>query len=184
MYDFNVYLFFRSAFIVAQWLFAVMVDVIWAYVFVSTTIKLYKNKYRAAVIGVFCMALNACWLRPMTTATMRMLVLYAMYMTIYAYNARNAFEKHFCDLKNFSMIKSTAFRARKKETNTTSSDIEPEASLGTCVICLDVRSSVSFVPCGHACVCDSCAEDLYEQENELACPICKRKTLLMQPLYL
>ncbi|XP_047540757.1 E3 ubiquitin-protein ligase LRSAM1-like isoform X1 [Vanessa atalanta] len=39
---------------------------------------------------------------------------------------------------------------------------------GECVICMDAKSGVVFVPCGHMCCCQSCAQ------NELeGCPMCR-----------
>ncbi|XP_045455438.1 E3 ubiquitin-protein ligase LRSAM1-like isoform X2 [Melitaea cinxia] len=41
---------------------------------------------------------------------------------------------------------------------------------GECVICMDEKSEVVFVPCGHMCCCHSCAQ------NELeGCPMCRTK---------
>jgi len=42
-----------------------------------------------------------------------------------------------------------------------------------CVVCLEEDSSYAFIPCGHRCVCESCAKNLYETTKE--CPLCRSK---------
>eukprot|EP00401_Gymnodinium_catenatum_P025376 CAMPEP_0117546852 /NCGR_PEP_ID=MMETSP0784-20121206/46820_1 /TAXON_ID=39447 /ORGANISM="" /LENGTH=789 /DNA_ID=CAMNT_0005343735 /DNA_START=18 /DNA_END=2387 /DNA_ORIENTATION=- len=43
-----------------------------------------------------------------------------------------------------------------------------------CVICLSAPKSHAFVPCGHRCVCTSCAADVLGQGSGSAtCPICR-----------
>lgn len=41
---------------------------------------------------------------------------------------------------------------------------------GECVICMDEKSEVVFVPCGHMCCCHSCAQNELED-----CPMCRTK---------
>lgn len=36
-----------------------------------------------------------------------------------------------------------------------------------CVVCVDAKRNVAFVPCGHQCCCQGCGDQLTE------CPICK-----------
>ena len=36
-----------------------------------------------------------------------------------------------------------------------------------CCICMDKRRSIVFLPCGHVCVCNTCAKDLIQ------CPLCR-----------
>ena len=44
---------------------------------------------------------------------------------------------------------------------------------GDCVICIEVASSVAFVPCGHRCVCSSCNIDLKQTYAVYSCPVCR-----------
>jgi len=41
-----------------------------------------------------------------------------------------------------------------------------------CAICFSEKKCCAFVPCGHLCVCSSCA-DLIVQETSPTCPICR-----------
>ena len=43
-----------------------------------------------------------------------------------------------------------------------------------CVICLDKKINITFIPCGHRKVCNTCADILGEGE-EPKCPICREK---------
>lgn len=47
-------------------------------------------------------------------------------------------------------------------------DKESSIVEGECVICMDAKSEVVFVPCGHMCCCQSCSQS--ELEN---CPMCR-----------
>eukprot|EP00730_Choanoeca_flexa_P015998 TRINITY_DN7475_c0_g1_i1.p1 TRINITY_DN7475_c0_g1~~TRINITY_DN7475_c0_g1_i1.p1 ORF type:complete len:371 (+),score=37.91 TRINITY_DN7475_c0_g1_i1:119-1231(+) len=57
----------------------------------------------------------------------------------------------------------------------------------TCVICLDTRPSVLIEPCGHLCLCDTCAITMARQQNELAdnyrCPVCRALITSLRPVY-
>jgi len=46
---------------------------------------------------------------------------------------------------------------------------------GECSVCLDAANSHVLVPCGHKCVCETCAEMI--KENEMDCPICRVKVM-------
>lgn len=52
----------------------------------------------------------------------------------------------------------------------------------TCVVCMDKEVDHVMVPCGHLCVCGSCAGAL-KHEKMNACPVCRRKTKLVQRVY-
>jgi len=41
-----------------------------------------------------------------------------------------------------------------------------------CVVCMEQEKSYVLVPCGHAVVCKSCAEDIVAMSRE--CPVCRR----------
>ena len=49
-----------------------------------------------------------------------------------------------------------------------------------CVICFDAPKDLAFIPCGHKCVCPSCA-DHYDEEN--GCPICRRPVVDVLRIY-
>lgn len=44
---------------------------------------------------------------------------------------------------------------------------------GECCVCLDKQSTHAFVPCGHLCVCGSCAELLMRVDAK--CPYCRAR---------
>eukprot|EP00929_Paragymnodinium_shiwhaense_P096967 TRINITY_DN58742_c0_g1_i1.p1 TRINITY_DN58742_c0_g1~~TRINITY_DN58742_c0_g1_i1.p1 ORF type:complete len:957 (-),score=226.41 TRINITY_DN58742_c0_g1_i1:67-2850(-) len=43
-----------------------------------------------------------------------------------------------------------------------------------CVVCLDQEKTHAFVPCGHLCVCRSCADTLVAQRPHSLCPVCRQ----------
>lgn len=45
-------------------------------------------------------------------------------------------------------------------------------SVGTCVVCFDNAKSHAFVPCGHLCVCQNCAEAVKQMPVQ-TCPLCR-----------
>ena len=61
-----------------------------------------------------------------------------------------------------------------KSGNTEAGDVSP------CVICMDAPKDVAFYPCGHKCVCTSCA-DQYDEEN--GCPICRQPVIDVLRIY-
>ena len=49
-----------------------------------------------------------------------------------------------------------------------------ESDADTCVICLDAESTHLLYPCGHQCVCESCATTLVDQDAAAPlCPVCR-----------
>lgn len=49
-----------------------------------------------------------------------------------------------------------------------------ERAEGTCVICLDSTVNQIIVPCGHMCMCESCADTFStDTYNDKKCPLCK-----------
>jgi len=42
----------------------------------------------------------------------------------------------------------------------------------SCVVCLEQPRTYAFVPCGHRCVCDRCASDIYNKHLQ-ECPLCR-----------
>jgi len=53
---------------------------------------------------------------------------------------------------------------------------------GQCIVCNDEPRSIAFVPCGHLCVCQSCASKCITQSG--SCPICNQKTATTMRIYL
>ena len=53
-----------------------------------------------------------------------------------------------------------------------------------CVICLDNDPMIMWVPCQHKCVCDVCAKELMERNDQnKKCPICREPiTDLFRPI--
>jgi hypothetical protein len=41
-----------------------------------------------------------------------------------------------------------------------------------CIVCLDERKSVLFLPCKHICVCEACARKL-TRARPASCPLCR-----------
>lgn len=51
----------------------------------------------------------------------------------------------------------------------------------SCVMCLDTTPTTAFVPCGHLCACDNCANTWFKKKK--TCPLCRRKTKLLCRIY-
>ena len=47
---------------------------------------------------------------------------------------------------------------------------EYESGGNECVVCLDAPNAVVLVPCGHKCLCETCAERILVGEP---CPVCR-----------
>jgi hypothetical protein len=54
---------------------------------------------------------------------------------------------------------------------TTSTSSQAAREVLECAICFDGTSDFLFVPCGHRCVCESCADTLLRGSR--SCPICR-----------
>ncbi|XP_059049288.1 E3 ubiquitin-protein ligase LRSAM1-like [Achroia grisella] len=52
----------------------------------------------------------------------------------------------------------------------TSSETEDSVLESECVICMDAKCEVIFIPCGHMCCCQSCIEGEKKVES---CPLCR-----------
>jgi len=48
----------------------------------------------------------------------------------------------------------------------------PDAEETMCVVCFDAHKDHIIVPCGHMCVCASCAEKLTKTRTP-TCPVCR-----------
>jgi hypothetical protein len=51
-----------------------------------------------------------------------------------------------------------------------------------CVVCLDIQCSHAFVPCGHLCVCLSCADMVMENDSK-ECPMCRATSQSVMRVY-
>ncbi len=47
-------------------------------------------------------------------------------------------------------------------------EIKEERDKSTCIVCVDKKRAITFVPCGHFIVCADCAE------RTLECPLCRK----------
>jgi len=74
---------------------------------------------------------------------------------------------------------STTWEDRLKEPEKKKTKVSTE-----CVICLDNDPMVMWVPCQHKCVCDVCARELMERDDQnKKCPICREPiTDLFRPI--
>jgi len=50
-----------------------------------------------------------------------------------------------------------------------------------CVVCLSNASAVILLPCGHLCMCKTCANELLLLK--VACPVCRARIVTVQPVY-
>jgi hypothetical protein len=48
-----------------------------------------------------------------------------------------------------------------------------------CCICMDRKSNIVFIPCGHMCVCDKDLENMKDKK----CPVCRSKIKMSQKVY-
>ena len=51
-----------------------------------------------------------------------------------------------------------------------------------CVICLGAEREVIILPCGHVCVCATCADTLLARGD--TCPVCRGPIRTVMPAYL
>ena len=58
---------------------------------------------------------------------------------------------------------------------------------GCCIICLDLPATHAFIPCGHMCLCEGCAEKHAQEalkENAVQlCPCCRKEPLVVSHIY-
>ena len=50
-----------------------------------------------------------------------------------------------------------------------------------CVVCMDAENTHSFVPCGHKCVCEACANTVMATRGE--CPKCRAEVDNVMRIY-
>ena len=51
-----------------------------------------------------------------------------------------------------------------------------------CVVCLGAEREVILLPCGHVCVCATCADTLLQRGD--LCPVCRGPIRTVMPAYL
>ena len=52
-----------------------------------------------------------------------------------------------------------------------------------CVVCLDQDATWAFVPCGHQCVCQTCAKAITDQCGGGKCPCCRADAIMTMQIY-
>ena len=50
-----------------------------------------------------------------------------------------------------------------------------------CCVCMEAAKSHSFIPCGHRCVCETCADNIMTTTKE--CPVCRGISMLACKIY-
>lgn len=54
-----------------------------------------------------------------------------------------------------------------------------------CTVCINAESNQVFIPCGHICCCEDCANHIMrESGNVKKCPICKGEISSMYKVYM
>jgi hypothetical protein len=59
----------------------------------------------------------------------------------------------------------------------------PDAEETMCVVCFDAPKDHIIIPCGHQCVCGTCAEAL-KREAHPACPLCREPISVTAKVFL
>jgi len=52
-----------------------------------------------------------------------------------------------------------------------------------CVVCMDCDATHAFVPCGHQCVCQTCADRTMGREGDGKCPCCRVLAFMTIPIF-
>lgn len=87
-------------------------------------------------------------------------------------------EHHTPPTSETSIIASIEEATKQTTTETVVSSEWPE-----CCICMDKKSNVVLIPCGHMCVCDVDAEKLKSKYGG-QCPVCRQTATLFQRVYM
>ena len=58
---------------------------------------------------------------------------------------------------------------------------KPKNDDNTCCVCLDGNKTHAFVPCGHKCVCATCAAKIMEQDA--TCPMCRAECSMFMRVF-
>jgi len=50
-----------------------------------------------------------------------------------------------------------------------------------CIVCCETKRSCVLIPCGHSCMCGSCAERVVSEKG--MCPVCRGAVVMVQPVF-
>ncbi|XP_036145385.1 E3 ubiquitin-protein ligase cblA-like [Monomorium pharaonis] len=54
----------------------------------------------------------------------------------------------------------------------------------TCIACINTKSNQVFIPCGHICCCEDCANYIMQESDDVKkCPICKKQISAIYKVY-
>lgn len=87
--------------------------------------------------------------------------------------ASKAGSSHYYSIKRTNILVMTEEEVRQLLTPQTVVQPIKVFDAGECVICLSVATSITFIPCGHRCVCATCNGMLKQSGNK--CPVCREK---------
>jgi hypothetical protein len=83
---------------------------------------------------------------------------------------------HYYSIKRTNIVIMTDEEKQQLLTPPASTFLRPTVKIfdaEECVICLSVSTSITFMPCGHRCVCATCNVTL--KQNGYKCPVCREK---------
>ena len=75
---------------------------------------------------------------------------------------------------------SQAYRDCSPSSSTASSSAP---TIGECVVCVDEAATLAAMPCGHLCLCATCAAGLVRDGSTPRCPICRSELSRTQRIY-
>ena len=52
-----------------------------------------------------------------------------------------------------------------------------------CIVCFEQSATLAFVPCGHQCVCKTCAEAITDSGGAGKCPYCRTESIMTIQIY-
>lgn len=73
----------------------------------------------------------------------------------------------------FYTVKKGHIKVIKPELTQAQKDIKI-FEISECIICMDAKPSLAFIPCGHVCTCNGCSSKM-GRHNMQNCPLCRRK---------
>lgn len=61
----------------------------------------------------------------------------------------------------------------------------PLTANNECIICIQETRTHAFVPCGHMCICQTCAQrpEMYNKKKEILCPVCRKKSFIIMKVF-
>ena len=60
---------------------------------------------------------------------------------------------------------------------------EPARDDENCLVCMAAAATHAFVPCGHQCVCSTCADRVTGSEGDGRCPYCRVPSMMTMPIF-